>query len=412
MPDTNKDGAITVLGVKTSAVLAMYSEPAYTNNALSTPTPVKDEAAGRKDRDKPDHEGFVAYPPMATFDAFAPGSTFKVVTSSAVYNLKHGLENFTFPVAGCTARGAIPETNKVICNDATTPTAASPCGGTMVQMLPESCDPGYAELGLAIGGTALYEQAEGFGFDQAPPIDLAFPPGGISKSNFPTPVELAPQGRLGLPGVALSAFGQETVTATDLQNAMVAEGIANKGVVMAPHVMAEIRNATGGLVQRYEPSVFKDAESAKAAESVGKLMQLVATTPAGTAYGVGFPPQWDIAVKTGTAQAGAGNTNTTDWMIGFAPAYDPVVAVSVVVPLQARSASGAAIAGPIMKAVTTLALRLLLHPESSAATSAPAPPTAPADAGGPLAAMRRMSRRPAVWERRSMRPRLGAECSP
>jgi penicillin-binding protein A len=478
VPDTNKDGAITVLSVKTAAVLAMYSSPDYTNNALATATPSKEEVAGKADSYVRDHEGFAAYPPMATFDAFAPGSTFKVVTSSAVYNLKPTLENFSFPVAGCTSPGAIPETTKMICNDATTPTAANPCGGTMTQMLPESCDPGYAELGLAVGATDLYKQAEAFGFDQTPPIDLAFPPGGVAKSNFPTPADLSPEGRLGLPGVALSAFGQETVTATDLQNAMVAEGIANKGVVMAPHVMAEIRNATGGLVQRYQPTVYKDAESAKAADSVSKLMQLVATTPAGTAYGVGFPPQWDIAVKTGTAQAGAGNTNTTDWMIGFAPAYDPVVAISVVVPLQARSASGAAIAGPIMKAMTTLALKLLLHSTKSttaittasasaatasgsvttgpAATPTTAPPTAtttttttptsttptsttptarttllpatttarrplPAGAavtaeamhtGRPPHAIARSSPRAGVRERRSTRPRLGAECSP
>ena len=245
VPDTNKDAAITV-SVKTSAVLAMHSNPTYANNALATPTAAKDEAAGRKDRGKPDHEGFVAYPSMATFETFAPGSTFKVATSSAVYNLKPALGNVAFRIAGCTTRGAIPETSKVICNDATAPKAASPCGGTMIQMLPESCHPGYAELGLAIGGTTLYEQAE-VGFDQMPRIDLVFPPGGVSKSNCPTPV-LAPQGRLGLPGVALSAFGQETVSATDLQSAMVAQGIANKGVVMTPRVMAEIRNAASGLV--------------------------------------------------------------------------------------------------------------------------------------------------------------------
>jgi cell division protein FtsI/penicillin-binding protein 2 len=199
---------------------------------------------------------------------------------------------------------------------------------------------------------------------------------------------------------------------------MVVQGIANKGVVMRPHVMAEFRNATGGLVQRYQRPVFKDAESAKAAESVSKLMQLVTKTPAGAAYDVGSPPQRDIAVKTGTAQAGAGNRNATDWMIGLAPAYDPLVAVVVVVPLKARPASGAAIAGPIMKAMTTLALRLLLLQESGVPTAFPSvpaspPPTSPpAQPGRPLAANRHMPRRPAVRERRSMRPRLGAECSP
>jgi len=369
VPDTRQDGAITVLSAKTAAVLAMYSNPTYTNNGIATPTPKKDQAAGQADFHTADHEGFYPYPPMATYDTFAPGSTFKVVTTTAVYNLKPALENFSFKTAGCTPKNAIPQTTKVICNDATTPTAADPCGGRMYYMLPQSCDPGYAMLGLAVGATDLSKQATLFGWNQTPPIDL-YP---VSKSHFPTPAELAPTGRLGPPGVALSAFGQQTVTATDLQDAMVAEGIANKGDVMTPHVMAEIHDSTGKLVQRYKPSVYKHAASASAAQSVNRLMQRVVTTRKGTAAGVGFPSSWDIAVKTGTAQAGTGNTNTTDWMIGFAPAYDPVVAIAVVVPFQARTASGATIAGPIMKAMMNEALAIVPH-SHTAPTTTTAPP--------------------------------------
>jgi peptidoglycan glycosyltransferase len=371
IPDKNQDGAIVVEKVTTAAILADYSNPTITNNALATVTLKKVEAAGQADFHTQDHEGFYPYPPMATFDAFAPGSTFKVVTSSAVYNLKPSLENFTFPVAGCTKKGQIPETTKQICNDATTPQAANPCGGTMVQMLPESCDPGYAMLGLAVGGTDLYKQARAFGYDQVPPIDLQ----PVSKSYFPTPARLAPTGTLALPGVALSAFGQQDVTATDLQNAMVAEGIANTGTVMTPHVMSQIHNATGGLVESYKPTVYKHAETASAAKSVNQLMQRVVTTPKGTAAGVGFPSWMDIAVKTGTAQAGVGNTNTTDWMIGFAPAYAPKIAISVVVPYQAVSASGAEIAGPIMKAMMADALAAVPYDKNAPPTTTTTPTT-------------------------------------
>jgi penicillin-binding protein A len=365
IPDSNKDAAVVVEKVTTGALLADYSNPTFTNNALATTTLKKLQAAGQAVFHTQDHEGFYAYPPMATWDVFAPGSTFKVVTSSAVYNLKPSLENFTFPVAGCTKKGQIPETKNQICNDATTPTAANPCGGTMVQMLPESCDPGYALLGLAIGGTDLNKQATSFGYDHVPPVDLE----PVSKSNFPTPAELAPTGTPGLPGVALSAFGQQDVTASDLQNVMVAEGIANTGNVMTPHVMSAIHNSTGGLIEKYKPTVYMHAETAAAAKSVNKLMQSVVTTPKGTAYGVGFPSSMDIAVKTGTAQAGAGNTNTTDWMIGFAPAYAPKIAISVVVPLQARSASGAAIAGPIMKTMMADALAAVPHDTNAPPTT-------------------------------------------
>jgi len=79
-------------------------------------------------------------------------------------------------------------------------------------MLPPSCDPGYADLGLDIGGTNLYKQATQFGYDSVPPLDIP----GVVASNFPTPAELKDN----LPGVAYSAIGQEDVAATALQGAL------------------------------------------------------------------------------------------------------------------------------------------------------------------------------------------------
>jgi peptidoglycan glycosyltransferase len=77
-------------------------------------------------------------------------------------------------------------------------------------------------------------------------------------------------------------------------------------------------------------------------------MKSVITNPYGTAAGVGFPADLDAAVKTGTAQTQIDN-QTDDWMIGFAPANDPQIAIAVVVPLQPVNESGADLAGPIVK---------------------------------------------------------------
>ena len=85
-------------------------------------------------------------------------------------------------------------------------------------------------------------------------------------------------------------------------------------------------------------------------------MQGVVTTPQARRPGWASHPETDVAVKTGTAQVGNAAQNTVDWMIGFAPANNPTVAVAVVVPEQATSASGAEIAGPIMKAMIEAAL--------------------------------------------------------
>jgi peptidoglycan glycosyltransferase len=372
LPGPNKDGAVVVLNPKTGAVLAMYSSPSFDPNTLSNPTYAKDEAASKIDFTTKDAEGFLPGQPLATWYPLLPGSTFKVVTSTAAYGLKPTLANFTYPVSKCTTKGQIPTTNNVICNDADTPGAADACGGTMVQMLPESCDPGYATLGLHIGGTDLSKQAELFGYNARAPIDLTS--NTVQKSIFPTPKNLQPGQTPGPGGVAYAAFGQGTVSSTALQGAMVAAGIADTGTVMTPHVMAQIRNAQGGIVESYAPKAYQQAATATVAKQVNQLMQGVATTPKGTAYGI-FPTQDKVAVKTGTAQEGTPPTSTDDWMIGFAPYTNPTVAVAVLVPYQSTSSSGATIAGPVFKKVIEAALAEQAADAPTPTTTAAAPTT-------------------------------------
>jgi peptidoglycan glycosyltransferase len=92
----------------------------------------------------------------------------------------------------------------------------------------------------------------------------------------------------------------------------------------------------------------------------------------GTASGVGFLYQDDVAAKTGTAQTGNAVQNTDDWMIAFAPATDPVVAVGVVVPFQANYDYGATVAGPIVKCVIEAQLAIDAHePPTGTATTCP-----------------------------------------
>lgn len=349
LPSADKDGAVVVLDPRTGAVLAMYSSPTYTPNPLASPNIGNEKAAGHADFTVPDHEGFYPGVPVATFDPEPPGSTFKVVTTAAVYNLKPSLDNFRYKVSKCTK---LPDSTKKICNDATTGGKADACGGTIPQMLPSSCDPGYANLGLALGATTLWRQAELFGFDRKPPIDLP----DVSPSTFPAPGTFSVT-KLGPPGLAYSSFGQQDVKATALEQAMVAAAVADGGTLMTPHVLSVVRNSNGKVVDRYRPTVYKRSMSASAAAEVNKLMQAVATARDGTANGI-FPPSLKVAVKTGTAQTGLPNLSADihDWMIGFAPYTHPEVAVCVMVPFQPSSTFGATVAGPIVRSMLTAAL--------------------------------------------------------
>jgi peptidoglycan glycosyltransferase len=336
-PGANKDGAVVVLNPSTGAVEAMVSNPSYSPNLMSS-TSVATEKLAYFSYITKDKESIAPLSPVATQQFYAPGSTFKVVTSTAAYNLKPTLANYSYPEAQCQQ---FPDGGKELCDE------SGPCGGTMVAMLPFSCDPGYGELGVLEGQPILDKQASLFGYNSVPGLDLP----GVIASQFPTIANYVPADDSLL---AYSAIGQYNDRTTALQNAMVAAGIANGGAVMTPHLMSQITDSQGNVVERYTPKVASQAASSGAAEQVGLDMLGVATH--GTASGVGFPAYLCVAVKTGTAQTSASQGVNTDWMIGFAPADHPTVAVAVVVPQQNVSSDGAGVAGPIMKAVLEAAI--------------------------------------------------------
>jgi penicillin-binding protein A len=186
-------------------------------------------------------------------------------------------------------------------------------------------------------------------------------------SFFPTESNLAANP----PFLAYSAIGQEDVSVTALQNALVAAGIANGGNIMTPHLMSYISGPNGTIVKRFKDSVWKKPLTQVEAAEIVPLMESVVTD--GTAAQVGFLPADDVAAKTGTAQVGNNLKNDTDdWMIAFAPATDPTIAVAVSVPYQAYSVTGAEIAGPIVKCVIEAALALQAgQPATGTATTCP-----------------------------------------
>ena len=336
----NNDGAVVVIQPKTGNILAMVSNPTYDPNALVSTSPAANDLAYTAYTQR-DHEGFYPLRPLADSETFFPGSTMKVVTSTAAYNLKPQLAAFDYPVQQCQG---FSDSNKLLCDQ------SGPCGGTMVQMLPFSCDPGYAELGVQETPPTLRQQAELFGINSVPPIDLPAagqqPTAGVVKSTL----TVLPDNAQAYQGFA--AIGQKEVADTALQNAMIAAGVANGGVTMTPHLMSSIRDSTGALVTTYQDKPMPQSASPAAAQAVTALMESVPIS--GTASGVGFPGYLCAAVKTGTAQTGLSVNH--DWMIGFAPANNPQIAVAVVVPFQNISSDGASVAGPIVNKVMQAAL--------------------------------------------------------
>ncbi len=192
IPGSDKDGAIVMIDPKNGAILAMASNPSYDPAPLVS-TDFSQETFAWNAYHVPDPEGFAPIYPIATYGAILPGSTAKVITTSAIYNLDPALATYNFPTTACLTN--IPDTNQQICNDADTASAADACGGTIVQMLPASCDPGYAKLGLLLGADNLAEQASLFGFNTVPPLDM--PPGYVQPSRYPTAQAMSQGGNPG-----------------------------------------------------------------------------------------------------------------------------------------------------------------------------------------------------------------------
>jgi peptidoglycan glycosyltransferase len=119
--------------------------------------------------------------------------------------------------------------------------------------------------------------------------------------------------------------------------------------------MSEIRDDDGELVERAKPEPWLTAVSPQVAAQVRDMM--VGVVAGGTASRLGIPGI-NVAGKTGTAQRGDGTSHA--WIVGFAPAEAPRVAVAVIVEAQpgASEATGGRVAAPIARAVLQAALDL------------------------------------------------------
>ncbi len=328
-----RKGAVVALNPTDGAVLAMWSYPSFDPNPLAAHNQRSVQAAWQALQSAPNK------PLLARSyrERYPPGSTFKVVTAAAALDRAPELASKSYPRLRDLD---LPQTNANLPNF-----GGSTCGGDLPALLKVSCNTGFAQMGLDLGADKLAGEARDFGFAARPPLDLP----AVAASVFPEAASFARD----KPALAKSAIGQQDVSATPLQMALVAAGIANGGVVMTPHVMREVRDAQAAVVGRYEPKPWLQAVPADVARTVKDMMVGVVAAGSGTRAQI---PGVQVAGKTGTAQTGLDTSHT--WFISFAPADAPRVAVAVMLESQPSSNefTGGALAAPIAKTVMEAAL--------------------------------------------------------
>ncbi|HVM07688.1 MAG TPA: penicillin-binding protein 2 [Acidimicrobiales bacterium] len=326
-------GSVVAIDATNGSVLAMWSFPSYDPNALSQHSQKGVQEAWQLLNAAPTR-------PLlgrAYQETFAPGSTFKVITSAAALERAPELATKAYPPL---KELDLPRTNRNLPNF-----GGGTCGGTLPDLLRVSCNTGFGQMGIDMGAQALVDEARDFGFDSRPPLDLT----AVRASAIPN----ADAFDRNEPALAYSAIGQQDVRSTPLQMALVAAGIANNGVIMQPHLMAEVHDSEGDVVRRYEPRPWKTATSPEAAGQLRELMINVVENGTGTRAKV---PGAVVGGKTGTAQTQGDNAHA--WFMGFGEVGEKRVAVAVIVESQEglSEATGGRVAAPIAQAVLRAAL--------------------------------------------------------
>jgi len=329
----DRPGAVVALEPDTGKILALASSPTYDPGVLSNPDSAAVTAA---------FEALNADPtrPLlnrAVSEIYPPGSTFKLVTTAAA------LESGRFTPDSEVYGGAqldLPQSTATLPNSS----GAACTGGettTLLEALKRSCNTAFGQLGIDLGADVLRAQAEAFGFGESFEVPI-----GTAASRFPAEAN-APQ-------TAQSAIGQFDVAATPLQMAMVAAGLANRGIVMAPYLVDEVRGPDTVSLGVSDPRELSRAVSPQTADTLTAMM--VAVVEGGTGSNAAIDGV-RVAGKTGTAQQG-GDRPPHAWFVSFAPAEDPAVAVAVIIESGGGEAeiSGNRLAAPVARGVMAAVL--------------------------------------------------------
>lgn len=317
-------GSIVVMNPKTGAIIAMVSKPSYDTNLMATHDRAAFDASMAELVGIP---GINLFGSSAYKQLYAPGSVFKIVdTAAALESGKYTKDSILPNPAAMTFPGIEYTLPNYANGQCYTQDKAS-----FAFALENSCNTPFASIALDLGQDAITAQAEKFGFNDK---SLTFPDS-VVDSRFP-----GSKGELDAPALAQSAIGQRDVLASPLQIAMMTAAIANGGKQMAPNLVKTIRTPDLKTVSSLTPEVLRQSTTPEIAAQITEWMVSVVDNGIASAAAV---PGVQVAGKTGTAELGDGLNNSV--FTGFAPANDPEVVVSIVMP-NVDVATGAQLTSP------------------------------------------------------------------
>lgn len=278
---------------------------------------------------------------LPIWSTYEPGSTFKIITlAAALEEKKVNLEGEHFHDPGYVKVGG----------------ARLRCwkkGGhgsqTYLEVVQNSCNPGFVELGQRLGKSVLFNYIKKFGFGEKTGIDLQ----GEGKGILFSP------DRVGPVELATTAFGQG-VSVTPIQQVAAVSAAVNGGILYTPYIAKEwIDPITGEVVHQTTPNAKRRVISEETSKKIRYALESVVAQ--GTGKGA-FVDGYRVGGKTGTAQKAVNGVylknNHIVSFIGFAPADDPQIVVYVAVDNPKGTVQfGGVVAAPIVGNIIEDSLR-------------------------------------------------------
>lgn len=302
---------------KTGEILAMASRPSYNPNDYKTYT---QEVLSRN---------------LPIWMTYEPGSTMKITTLSAAIN--EGVVNLftdTFYDSGSVnVDGATIHCWK----------AGGHGAQTFLNVVENSCNPGFVNLGFRLGKEKLFKYIKDFGFGEKTGIDLTGEATGI----------LFNLDKVGNVELATTAFGQG-VSVTPIQQVRSVSAAVNGGTLYQPYIVKKVENSISKeTISEVNPKAIRQVITKESSKLVRFALENV------VAHGSGrnaYIENYRIGGKTGTAQ----KVNNGRYMvgnyilsfIGFLPADDPEIVLYIAVDNpKGVTQYGGVVAAPIAKAI-------------------------------------------------------------
>jgi peptidoglycan glycosyltransferase len=319
-----RKGAVVALDPKTGAIRVMASVPGYDPNTVKSQSQFN---ALNRDRDSPLFN-------RTTQSGYPPGSTFKVVTAiAAIYSGRYKPDSRISGRNGKTISG-VPLNND----------AGESFGDiTLTEALTHSVNTVFGEVGEKVGKLTMKKYMDRLGFGRPVEVDLPRDERAASGESQRGRIIPATSGAV---DVGRMAIGQDKLTVTPLQMAMVASAVANGGKLMKPRLGDRIVDRDGRTVRHLVPEEMSQVMSPQTASQVGAMMDQVVKEGTGTAAAL---QGIDVAGKTGTAEVDRPCGPNQLWFIAFAPVQDPRVAIAATV--ECGTGFGGTVTAPIAKAV-------------------------------------------------------------